>query len=383
MFARILKALGVTHEVGGLVRILDDRIEKIARSPKPSDQSAVRGFLGTVAITRRWIKNFAELARPLSRLTGKVGWRWTDSEDLSFEILKIKCATRTAMHGIDLCLPIHIYTDASVFAAGCAVTQFHPASEADVPLRKPSTAKQKSGKPLAGNEGVEVPVLYDPITFTPTQRKYPTYKQELCAIVTFCTKYDYLCKHPYQPTIVHTDHKPLTHFLASDLHEGVYGNWADKLRRLNISIQYIPGHRNKTADGLSRTLFHNPDCLEDPTVALAKQNLENQGPKWIWKDGAGGFEAFLKSLDQPNQNEVIDRGTLYGVSVFSLETISAKPDAEAPTTEISSWVASYQNSVWFGKVYNFLTATNPPTPSPALLRKALGYRVVNQTLWVL
>ena len=374
LFAKSLKALGVTHEVGGLVRILEERVEKIAQWPRPTSQSEVRGFLGTVAITRRWVKNFAEFARPLSRLTGKVRWRWTDSEELSFEILKTKCATRTAMHGIDLCLPIHIYTDASGFAAGCVVTQFHPATKADVPLRKPSTAKQKSGKPSADEAGdVEVPVLYDSITFTPTQRNYPTYKRELCAIVTFCTKYDYLCKHPYQPTIVHTDHKPLTHFLASDLHEGVYGNWADKLRRLNISIRYIPGHRNKAADGLSRTLFHNPDCLEDSTVALAKQTLDHLGPRWIWKDGADGFEAFLKSLDQPNQSEVIDQGTLHGVSVFSIELV-------APET--NSWIASYQSSAWFGEIYNLLTATNFPTPSPALLRKALEYRVVDHILWV-
>ena len=395
LFASRIKALGVVHEIGGLVRILEDRIEKIARWPKPTNQSEVRGFLGTVAITRRWIKNFSELARPLSRLTGKVRWRWTDSEDLSFEILKVKCATQTAMHGINLCLPIHIYTDASGFAAGCAVTQVHSTNKAEEPLQKPSAADQRSGKPFTTEQktgkqtrkpsaeaGIEVPVLYDSITLTPTQQKYPTYKRELLAIVTFCTKYDYLCKHPYQPTVVHTDHKPLTHFLTSDLHEGVYGNWADKLRRLNISIQYIPGHRNKAADGLSRTLFRDPDCLEDPTVTLAKQTLDHEGPKWIWKDGAGGFEAFLKSLDQPGLGEVINQGTLYGVSVFSLEFVAAKSEAEAPTTEMDSWVSSYQRSSWFGDIYNFLTATNPPPPTPALLKKALNYRVVNQILWI-
>ena len=68
-------------------------------------------------------RNFAELARPLTRLTGKVEWRWTTAEELSFEILRTKCASKTSMHGIDMTLPNHFYTDASSFGASPAITQ--------------------------------------------------------------------------------------------------------------------------------------------------------------------------------------------------------------------------------------------------------------------
>lgn len=103
----------------------------------------------------------------------------------------------------------------------------------------------------AGSESngpsVEVPIVYDSFPWNPTQRKYPTNKKELCSIVTFTKKHDYLWKHPYLPTVVHTNHKPLTHFLTTDAHEGIYGHWADRLRHLNVLIKYIPGHRNKVA----------------------------------------------------------------------------------------------------------------------------------------
>ncbi len=147
----------------------------------------------------------------------------------------------------------------------------------------------------------------------------------------FAKKYDYLCKHPYLPAIVHTDHKPLTHFLKSDLHERTYGHWADILRRLNLTIQYIPGPRNKVADGLSRTLFHASDCAESPAIARVSELLSEQGPKWIWKDGKDGVESFLKSLDQVGVQEVVDQGTLHGVSAFTLEAINSAgpPDAQA------------------------------------------------------
>lgn len=211
LFQDQIKALGVTHSIRGYIYILEDRIAKIARWPTPIDQSGVRAFLGTVGITRQWIKNFAEIARPLLRLTGKVGWRWTGSEQLAFEILKIKYATRSAMHGIDLRLPVHFYTDTSGFAGGIVVTQF----------QDPITADSHATK------AVEVPILYNSFPFTSTRRKYPTYKRELYTMVSFLNKYDYLYKHPYHPAVVHTDYKPLTHFLSSDLHEGIYRHWAD------------------------------------------------------------------------------------------------------------------------------------------------------------
>ena len=71
--------------------------------------------------------------------------------------------------------------------------------------------------------------------------------------------------------------------MKSDLHEGIYGHWADSLRRLNIEIKYIPGPRNKVADGLSRTLFHTD--LKDASVEDCSKMLADQGPRWIWKDG--------------------------------------------------------------------------------------------------
>lgn len=70
-----IKVLGIVHEVKKKIHVLEKRIRKIAKYPVPQNVKAVRGFLGVLGITRRWIKNFSEMARPLSRLTGKVPWR--------------------------------------------------------------------------------------------------------------------------------------------------------------------------------------------------------------------------------------------------------------------------------------------------------------------
>lgn len=352
LFQTSVKALGVRHHIGGQVRILDNRIEKIAKFPVPRDVTGVRAFLGVLGITRRWVPNFAEISRPLSRLTGKVEWRWTASEQLSFDILKTKCTILTSMYGYDPSIPTHLYTDASGFAGGIVVTQF-----------RTEDAKQ-----------IEVPILYDSVTFNLTERKYPTYKRELCVLTKMVTKYDYMCKDPRHQAIIHTDHKPLTHFLSSDAHEGIYGHWADKLRRLCIAIQYIPGRRNTVADGLSRTLFRDPNCVADSDVLEAHETFSKEGPQWIWKDGKDGYEAFLMKLTLKDRQEVLEHGSLAGVSVFATLLESAS----------SSWKDAYLASGWFGQIYRLLLDDIPGKYASGTFQRAMSCRVDLATglLWI-
>src|SRR5215469_630394 len=312
LFVDEVVSLGVLHKANGQVRILSERIEKILRWPIPTTVRGVRAFLGTIGITRRWVKNFGEIARPLQRLTGKVSWRWSLSEQLSFDILKIKCASRTAMHGIDWSLICHFYTDASKFATGLCVIQIR--------------------------NGIHYPILYDSFMLTESERRYPTYKRELLAIVRYAQKYNYLLQNPRLPAVFHTDHKPLARFLNSDKHEGIYAYWVVILRELAMNIEYIPGPRNKVADGLSRTIFHASDCSEDPSVSDIQAQLNEKGPQWIWSDDKDGYEAFLSRMSDNHMTEIIDKGTFDGVPVFY-------------NRASESWTHAYENSLWYGHIY--------------------------------
>ena len=293
-----IKVLGIIHEIGGKVHVLQDRIQKIIDFPEPRNAIGVRSFVGVLGIIRKWIRNFAELARSLFRLTGKVSWKWEDSEQLFFELLKLKATAAIIMHGVSLSDFTHFYTDASGFERGLIITQKRCEGESTQPK--------------------EVPVLYDSITFTPSQRKYVTYKKELCAMVKLVIKYDYLAKHPYHAAIIHTDHKSLTHFLTSvnDIHESIYGHWADQLRRFNVIIKYISGSRNKMADELFRTLFHSFDCESGSEISECLDKLK----KWIWSDRKGiGYEHFLDCFIFSEKEEVLKKGTFHGESVFATE----------------------------------------------------------------
>lgn len=241
IFQAEIIALSITYHVEGLVQILSNCVKKIIGFPSPILASDVKSFLGTVSITGRWVPNFAEIANPFSRLTEIIKWRWTQSEKFFLKILKVKCSISSAIYGLNLSIPCYFHIDASRFAVKLAIIQKFKVHPDDY-------------------HATDTPIIYNFLLFNKFQRCYPTYKQKLCGLVKFITKYDYLYKHLHLTTLIHTDHKSLIFFTSLKVHERVYGHWADQLQRLNVKIVYIPGPQNKAADRLSVTIFQREDC---------------------------------------------------------------------------------------------------------------------------
>ncbi|KAI0995670.1 hypothetical protein K3495_g12511, partial [Podosphaera aphanis] len=278
LFVEETVALGVQHSAGGIVRTKTERCEAIRRFPTPRDTSEVRKFLGTIGITRRWVKNFAEIKQPLSRLTGKVDFSWGAQEQVAFQLLKEKCSAATEMHGWDYLQPVKLYSDASMLAAGCLITQTRIASD---------------------GKSTEVPILFDAFTFSSSQRNYGIYKKELCAIVEFCRKHEHMLRAPVVSRVL-TDHKPLTFFLKSSFLDGIYARWASELRDLNIDIEWIPGERNMVADALSRTIFPDKIGAMPPIEHFGRMGENGDGePEWKWKDGKDGYTELLRHVGRP------------------------------------------------------------------------------------
>lgn len=289
LFVEETVALGVLHKAGGRILTKPERCEKIRRFPAPKNATEVRRFLGAIGMTRRWIKNFSEIKAPLSRLTGNVDFVWGEKEQLSFDLLKEKCGTVVEVHGWDFQKPVRLYSDASLFGAGCAITQMRidPAS----------------------NKLVEVPILYDAFLFNAAQKNYGIYKKELCAIVEFCRKYDYMLRGP-ETAEIFTDHKPLTFFLRSSILDGIYSRWAAELRCLDVIITWIPGHRNLVADSLSRTIFPDEKILDGlPSLSDFGYMVSNdcKQPEWVWKDGKNGYQELLRKIGEPIQNYQLEK----------------------------------------------------------------------------
>ncbi len=372
LFEDKMKALRIIHCVNDFIKILKNRIKKIAKWLTLTNQIDVRAFMSAVEIIRRRIRNFVELIRSLARLIEKIDWRWIDSKQLFFEIIRIKTITKSAMHEINLNDEIHFYTDASAFAVDMIVTQFR----IDVSIEKI----------------VKMFIMYDSFFLLFSRRKYFTYKKKLYVMITFVIKYDYLCKHFYKSAIIHTDHRSLTHFLKSNAHENIYDHWANQLRRLNIVIKYISDSRNKIVDDLFRILFFDEDCREDINIVVdALKELETKELDWIWKDDKNDFEEFLAFVFL-HQFEIVERDIMNDVFVFALNVVSftvsmnkSRRDSSKEASKFiekkNTWKFAYETSIWFANIYFFLRDQRQDVTA-SLMKRTFDYRLMNDILWI-
>lgn len=96
--------------------------------PEPFKVKHVQAFLGFANFYRRFIKDFAKIARPLTDLTKKdQPWAWAEEQHQAFEVLKKAFLTSAPILRIpDDCNPFRLATDASDFAVGAVLYQLDP-----------------------------------------------------------------------------------------------------------------------------------------------------------------------------------------------------------------------------------------------------------------
>ena len=70
------------------VKLDPKKISAIKGYPEPQTVRDVRAFLGLVGYYRRFIPNFAALAKPLTELTKQsVEFKWTEAQNIAFTCL--------------------------------------------------------------------------------------------------------------------------------------------------------------------------------------------------------------------------------------------------------------------------------------------------------
>ena len=117
-----------------------------------------------------------------------------------------------------------MYTDASDDACGAQLSQIH--------------------------DRTEFPVAFLSHTFTDTQRRWSTSKQEAYGIYFAIKKWNYYLQGA--DIIVRNDHKPLARFLNGKNENTKINRWGLELASYNITFKWISGTRYKAADCLSR-----------------------------------------------------------------------------------------------------------------------------------
>jgi hypothetical protein len=203
-----------------------DKIAKIKDTPAPKNVTSLQRFLGLCNYYRKFVKDFAEIARPLYDLVGSTKtWNWTSECDAAFNNLKEALTSEPVMvtfpnYSHDFVLE----TDASEMAIGAVLNQV-----------------------IDGEKKV---IAYYSQVLDKHQRNYSITEKECLAVVKGIHHFrHYLFGRKF--TVI-TDHECLVWLKTLKEPHGRLARWLLRLQEYQFTIQYRRGKENFAADALTR-----------------------------------------------------------------------------------------------------------------------------------
>ena len=206
----------------------------------PTDVTGVRSFVAFCNYYRKFVQNFAEVARPLYLLTSKgLKFTWTEEHDKAFRTLKKRLLEAPILAFPNFELPFIIDTDASDTALGAVLSQVI--------------------------DGIEYPIAFESRVLTKTEVNYATTKREALGVVQAVQWF-----RPYiygSKCIIRTDHASLQWLFRQNA-DGMTFRMVQKLQEYDYQIVHRPGDKHCNADGLSRRPNDVPQWLPGEEDAL-------------------------------------------------------------------------------------------------------------------
>ena len=96
------------------IKVAQTKVDAVAQWPVPTCVRDVQAFLGLANFYRRFVRRFADIARPLTDLTRKdIEFVWTAECAASFETLKTALTTAPVLQVFDDAKPSELWVDAS------------------------------------------------------------------------------------------------------------------------------------------------------------------------------------------------------------------------------------------------------------------------------
>ena len=201
------------------------KIEVVQQWPTPVNKQQLRSFLGLCSYYRRYVRNFGDIAKPLTRLTEEGrAFSWNDECQEAFDALK-KELTSAPILGYPIPEGKFILdTDASEHGIGGVLSQLQ--------------------------DGQERVIGYFSKTLSKPERNYCVTRRELLAVVK---SVEHFYKYLYGTRfLLRTDHASLKWLLNFRNPEGQVARWLQKLQEYDFEIEHRPGVKHRNADSLSR-----------------------------------------------------------------------------------------------------------------------------------
>lgn len=197
------------------------KTEAVSNFPTPKNQ-----FIGLASFFRRFVKDFAIIATPLTDLLKKNSkWEWTSRQDNSFRALQNALTERPILALYDPSLPAELHTDACKMGVAGILFQ-------------------------RNSEGVLRPVSFYSRKTTLDEQKMHSFELETLAVIASLARFRvYLLGVPFK---IYTDCSALqTAMTKRDLVPRI-ARWWIQLQEFDCSFEYRPGTRMAHVDALSR-----------------------------------------------------------------------------------------------------------------------------------
>ena len=214
------------HVIGnGEIKPDDQKISIIKDWKRPENVKQVQQFIGFINYYHKFIRNFAQIAKPLFELLRKdVRFTWKQDQENAFKQLKESLLNYQCLKSPDVNRPFTVYTDASDYAIGSVLMQ--------------------------ENDGILETVSMRSRSLRGAEMNYSTYDKELLAVHDAFKHWR--CYLDGNKSTFYTDHNPLVHLFKQERLNNRQTRWLSDLWDQNMEIKYIKGKQNIIADSLSR-----------------------------------------------------------------------------------------------------------------------------------
>jgi hypothetical protein len=209
------------------------KVQAVTEWALPKTVRDVQCFLGFANFYRIFIKNYSQVAAPLTRLTCKDKLEWGLAAQKAFEDLKAAFTTAPILVHPDFTKAFYMETDASDFALGAVLSQM-------------------------GEDGKLHPIAFYSRKFSAAEINYEIHDKELLAIVDSFQEWRHLLEGAAHPVVVYTDHKNLEYFTSARVLNRRQARWNMSLSRFDFTITYRPGKQQGLSDALSRRAYLAP-----------------------------------------------------------------------------------------------------------------------------
>ena len=199
-----------------------NKVEVIQNMPVPATVKELQSFLGMTNYYRKFVRNYAEIAAPLTKLTAgmtdgkknKNKITWNDEANQAFQFLKQELTQKVLLKFPDFSKPFYLTTDASQHAIGGVLQQ----KDSQNNLRPLTFFSRKLNK---------------------AEINYSTIEREALSIVYGLKINRNLCLG--YPIYVLTDHRPLIWLLTTSNANSRIVRWQMLIAEYDIKVEYIAG----------------------------------------------------------------------------------------------------------------------------------------------